>query len=266
MSYRDAIVTGLPKDVLNIDYSDTVDVSSSSIFTALTGDTTDTDATVNDIQPSTSELVVDLGISGTGIPAATTIDSITSANELELSANATATGDDVALTIGYYGDLTTDSKVVTNLDTVEKLEVGQIITAGSGIPDNTLITEIDSDNFTITLSNAATATSSDVFLEAETRSVSTLLSETGLSDGYWANSDWLSDSRLVAYKQISNQELVDKWRATITVGNASDYAIILRKKGDNTFELVDGLYRLPAMLDLGITSIPVGILDYHDID
>lgn len=62
---------------------------------AVTGDTTNTDATVTDID--TSDLIAGMYVRGTGITVGTTISSITNATELELSAPATATGNNVAL-------------------------------------------------------------------------------------------------------------------------------------------------------------------------
>lgn len=64
------------------------------------GVTTDSDATVTS---STAQFsIADIGspISGTGIPASTTIASINSATSVELSANATASGTSIAFTIG----------------------------------------------------------------------------------------------------------------------------------------------------------------------
>lgn len=56
----------------------------------MTCDTSDTDATL--IVPNTTHLYTGMGVSGTGIPANTTISSITNSTTLEMSNAATATG------------------------------------------------------------------------------------------------------------------------------------------------------------------------------
>jgi len=66
-------------------------------FTNSTVDTTSGDATCT--MDDTSVLVVGAPISGTGIPASTTVLSITDATTFELSANATATGTNITATI-----------------------------------------------------------------------------------------------------------------------------------------------------------------------
>lgn len=63
-----------------------------------TGNTTSASASVTSVS-SMSGVVVGMAISGTGIPASTTVANITSATALTLSANATATGTGVTLTI-----------------------------------------------------------------------------------------------------------------------------------------------------------------------
>lgn len=64
------------------------------------GVTTNTDATVTSASAVFSAFDVGKAVTGTGIPASTTIASVTSATEVELSAAATATGTGVSLTIG----------------------------------------------------------------------------------------------------------------------------------------------------------------------
>lgn len=68
--------------------------------TVADGVTTNADATVTSATAVFDESDVGKPISGTGIPAGATILSVTSATEAELSANATASGTDIAFVIG----------------------------------------------------------------------------------------------------------------------------------------------------------------------
>lgn len=72
----------------------------SAVTVNKTGATTNADATVT--VASTANLVVGMSVTGTGIPAAAKILSITNATTFELSANATATGASVALVFTSY--------------------------------------------------------------------------------------------------------------------------------------------------------------------
>ncbi|MDP5182173.1 P22 phage major capsid protein family protein [Blastococcus sp. BMG 814] len=71
--------------------------------TVTDGATTSADKTVTSATANFTAGDVGSAISGTGIPAGTTIASVTSPTEVELSANATATGAGVTLTIGTAG-------------------------------------------------------------------------------------------------------------------------------------------------------------------
>lgn len=72
----------------------------SAVTVNKTGATTSGDATVT--VASTANLAVGMTVTGTGVPAATKILSITNATTFELSANATATGASVALVFTSY--------------------------------------------------------------------------------------------------------------------------------------------------------------------
>ena len=63
-----------------------------------TCDTTDTDATVT--MDNTGRIAVGMSVSGTGIPASTTVSSITNGTTFELSAVATASNTNTTLTFG----------------------------------------------------------------------------------------------------------------------------------------------------------------------
>lgn len=78
--------------------------------TNATVDTTNTDATITFDSGTINEEDVGATISGTGIPAGTTIASLTNATTAEMSANATADGTNVSATIrpvaanyGFHG-------------------------------------------------------------------------------------------------------------------------------------------------------------------
>lgn len=65
--------------------------------------TTNTDATLTSASAAFTSADVDRTISGSGIPASTTILSVTNGTTIELSANATATATGVSITIGRPG-------------------------------------------------------------------------------------------------------------------------------------------------------------------
>jgi hypothetical protein len=76
-----------------------------STVTAVTGDTTNASPTVGDLTPNLTVDDVGRGISGAGIPAGATIIAVAAdGNSLTLSANATATAGDVALTLAVAGN------------------------------------------------------------------------------------------------------------------------------------------------------------------
>lgn len=72
------------------------DVNTSITPVVLLGDTVDTDTTIT--LASTEGLVVDMGVSGAGIPAGAIIESIDSSTEITISAAATATATGVSIT------------------------------------------------------------------------------------------------------------------------------------------------------------------------
>ena len=75
---------------------DALDDDAAQVQVSITGDTTDTSAVIGDIS-DTSDLRVGMAITGAGIPADSTILSIDSETQITISADATATGGDVAL-------------------------------------------------------------------------------------------------------------------------------------------------------------------------
>ena len=79
---------------------DVVAMNEINVRTVTDGATTNTDATVTSVTAAFSPDDVGKPISGTGIPANTTILSYTSATSVELSANATATATGITFTIG----------------------------------------------------------------------------------------------------------------------------------------------------------------------
>ncbi len=71
--------------------------------TALTGDTSIGSAVITDIQANTTALIPEMIVAGTGIPANSRIVSVDSASQVTINNNATANGDDVALTFDSGG-------------------------------------------------------------------------------------------------------------------------------------------------------------------
>ena len=166
-----------------VTYSDTAKFNLVRLDTptvGLSGNTTKNSTIVSGFT-STSPLVVGQAVSGAGIPAGTTIVSI-SPTSITLSNAATATASGVALTfatasrirnIAVEGDLLTstilngnttkNSTTVSGLSSTTQLAVGQIVT-GAGIPAGTTIASIPSGGTSVVLSNAATATANNVSL------------------------------------------------------------------------------------------------------
>jgi len=119
---------------------------------------------------STTGLAAGEPIAGQGIPANTTILTVTSATTLTLSSNATATS------ATFVGATTAGSPAVTVTSTtgstgtavgitpgITGLTIGEVV-LGSGIPTNTIISAINTATNTLTLSNSATATATNVSL------------------------------------------------------------------------------------------------------
>ena len=92
-------------------YGNTSDTGNGN-FTDSTVDTTSGDATVT--MDDTSVLVVGAPISGTGIPASTTVLSLTNSTTFEMSANATATNTNITMTVNTC---TAAYQINTGLDT-----------------------------------------------------------------------------------------------------------------------------------------------------
>jgi hypothetical protein len=93
-----------------------------------TGDTASGDATVTNLD-DTALLCVGMEVTGTGIPASTTISSITDATTIELSNNATASGTGVTLTFKLPADSVADVFVYDDEGT-PKLEL--VLWSGTG--------------------------------------------------------------------------------------------------------------------------------------
>lgn len=91
-----APVDGLPVTAS----SRTVKFTNNATAISATGATTNGSAAVTGLA-STASMVVGMAVSGTGIPAGTTVASITSGTAITLSAPATATGASVSLTVQW---------------------------------------------------------------------------------------------------------------------------------------------------------------------
>jgi len=136
----------------------------------VSGDTHDGSKSITHLStPGTSGLSTGTPVSGDGIPAGTTVQSIDGSDSITMSqpATLTHTGTDVTFgnpIISRTGDITTGSKSITGLsgDGSSGLEVGMFLD-GPGIPDDATIKRIDSAT-AITISAPATATSASVSL------------------------------------------------------------------------------------------------------
>jgi len=100
---------------------DLSEISIKATDDAQTGDTTNGSAIITDLT-DTSQLVVGMVVSGTGIPAGAVIDSIDDATQVTLDQNATADGADVALTFKLPADTNYDVFCFQNSGT-PKLEL-----------------------------------------------------------------------------------------------------------------------------------------------
>lgn len=138
---------------------------------AADGVTTNGDATVTSATAAFTLADAGAAISGTGIPGGAIILSVTSSTEIELSANATADGDPVPLTITNLSRQVTDG--VTNTDTsltsataaFTSADVGASV-VGSGIAGGTTIASVTNAT-TVVLSAATTATATGVTVGIE---------------------------------------------------------------------------------------------------
>ena len=103
---------------------------------------------------NTSGIKVGDAITGTGIPAGTTVTAV-GTNTVTMSNTATATGTNSATyTVGKSGTTTIATNQITGIST-SGINVGDLIT-GTGIPAGTTVTAIGTN--TVTMSNTATAT------------------------------------------------------------------------------------------------------------
>ncbi len=137
----------------------------------VTGDTTSGSTAVTNVS-STTNLEVGRVVTGTGIPARTTITAISGAT-VTLSNAATATGTTVSLTAAHTilngiqatntitGDTSSGTNSILNASSTASVSPGQLIT-GKGIPADTVITAVVGS--TLTISNNATATTAGTSL------------------------------------------------------------------------------------------------------
>jgi subtilisin-like proprotein convertase family protein len=167
-----------------------------------TGTLTNGSASVTGIT-STKGLVAGQAVTGTGIPAGTTIQTVNSATAVTLSATATASGvqnlsassNPIVFgpaSVAFTGTLTNGSASVSGISSTAKLLVGQIVT-GTGIPAGTTIQAINGAT-AITLSAKATVSGSESL--SASIPVTNLVPFQGDLDG-----DGFTD---LAYYQLSN--------------------------------------------------------------
>ncbi len=67
----------------------------------LTADTTDDDDTVKQVEEGVDKICIGLNVSGTGIPASTTVRDVITGTMFRISADATADGSDITLTFAF---------------------------------------------------------------------------------------------------------------------------------------------------------------------
>ena len=89
----------LPNRLYKVELTAAFTITNASPIDIVTGDITNTSATVINISPSTTGFVAGAEIVGEGIPAGTTIKSVDSSTQITLSQNATKTKTTVPLTI-----------------------------------------------------------------------------------------------------------------------------------------------------------------------
>ena len=138
--------------------TNTIGLSANATASSPTANTT---ATTTNGSNALSAVVSTVGfaigqpITGTGIPANTTITGV-GVGTITMSANATASAAGVAITTTIPAVITTLGTIVTNVANITGFAVGQVI-SGLSIPQNTIITGISGSN--ITMSNPAGAAS-----------------------------------------------------------------------------------------------------------
>ena len=123
-----------------------------------TGNTTNASKIVTNISPSTSGVMVaGMLITGTGIPAGTTIASVDSTSQIHLSANATSTRSGTTLTVNIAGNTTSGSTSLTSIAApAGAITVGTVLT-GTGLPATGATVSAVSGT-TATLCQSATST------------------------------------------------------------------------------------------------------------
>jgi hypothetical protein len=143
---------------------------------------------------SISGVAVGQAITGSGIPANSTVTAVSSSSAkpltITISSPATATS-----TVAPTGVLVSGSNVITSVSSLSGItnpaagDIGQVIT-GAGIPAGTTVTATSSGPNTITLSNAATASTSTAIVAHPTglvtsggNSISAVSSTTGVAVG-----------------------------------------------------------------------------------
>ena len=111
-------------------------INQSGVAASFTGTLASGSASVTDITGNTGSLAGGEPVTGTGIPAGTTIQTVEDTN--------------------FSGTLTSGSYLVTDVSSTTGLFVGETVAGGASIPGGTTIQQIDSADDTITLSSSAT--------------------------------------------------------------------------------------------------------------
>jgi hypothetical protein len=148
----------LPSAVINSIGTNTITMSANATVNSPTATTSVTTASGSNSLTavvSTVGFSINQPITGTGIPANTTITGVVS-GIITMSANATAAATGVTVTTTILEVVTTEGTIITNVAAIAGFAVGQVI-SGLNIPNNTTITGISGSN--ITMSQAATAAS-----------------------------------------------------------------------------------------------------------
>jgi Flp pilus assembly protein TadG len=120
----------------------------------VTANWTNGSKTITSVSPSTTGIVVGMGITGTGIPAAATVATIVSSTSITISANATSSQTAKTLTINP-GNTTSGSATISSMGTTTGIVPGMSI-SGTGIPAGTTVASIASST-SITISASATS-------------------------------------------------------------------------------------------------------------
>jgi hypothetical protein len=130
--------------------------SASTTITAFNGILTSGSPNITLVPATTTGLVVGQPLTaGTGIPMGTTIKTLSLAsNTVTMTANANASS-----TVSTTGAITVSSAIITNVQSIQGMIVGQSITGTTGIPANTTISSfVTTAPYMITMSKAASLT------------------------------------------------------------------------------------------------------------